>query len=105
MNEIKIAPKIEKVSDNEIYLLSPEGYRTERICGKVRDGIPDEYPCVNKAGQGTTHSGVGLCSEHDTSMLPKSKPKNTYELLIDKDDKRTVLDYLAITSSSAQKKP
>ena len=100
MNEIKLAPRVEKISDDEVYLLSPENIRTERICGKIREGIPGEYPCVTKAGHGTTHSGVGLCSEHDTTSLAKAKPRNPYELLIDKDNKRSILDYIAITNSS-----
>ena len=100
MNEIKIPPRIERISDQEVYLMSPDGIRTQRICGKIRDGISAEYPCVNKAGEGTSHFGVGYCSEHDTTLMPKAKTRNTYEVLIDKENKRSIIDYISIVSAS-----
>lgn len=92
-------PKIEKVSEDEIYLLDHEGNRTKRICGSKREGIPEEFPCVENAGKGTSHQGVGRCKLHDKSVQKSSKQKNTYEIILKDKNPSTLLDYLAAVSS------
>ena len=92
------ALKIEKVSDTEVWLLDKEGKRLERICGKTRPGIPDEFPCTEPAGKGTKHEGEGYCELHDIDLQLVSKPRNTYEILIDPERKKSVLDYLALSA-------
>ena len=96
------APKIERVSDQEVWLLGDNGAETRirRICGKIRVGMPDEFPCIEDAGKGTKHEDSGYCDIHDVEVQLVSKSRNTYEVLIDTDRKRSLLDYLATTSQS-----
>jgi hypothetical protein len=91
-------PKIEKVSDTEVWLLNEDGTRTRRICGKVRNGIPEEYPCTEDAGKGTKHEGAGYCQEHDITIEISQKVRNTYSAIIDLDKKRSIMDYLSRSS-------
>ena len=93
-------PRIERVTDHEVYLLAEDGIRTKRICGKVRENIPEEFPCVRNAGEGTSHFNIGFCKEHDTGIELKPKSKNTYEILITPENKSKFLDYLVTVSSS-----
>ena len=100
MSQHEDAPKIERVSDQEVWLLDVEGKRERRICGKIRVAIPDEFPCTEDAGKDTKHEGSGYCEVHDVkiSLVPKSQ--NTYEMLINPDRKRSLVDYIVDTSQS-----
>ena len=75
-------PNIEFVSLIEIYRLTEEGKRERRVCGMPRnyrlptfvpEGIAnphgvvnprDEYRCMQFAGHGTNHNGLGCCQRH-----------------------------------------
>jgi len=94
-----MALNTEKVSDDEIYLLTGEGHRGKRICGYIRPGIPDTYPCTNDPGKGTTHLGVGYCAEHNGRFELTPKPKNTYELIVKRKEKKNVLDYIVASNN------
>ena len=94
------APKIERVSDKEVWLLNEKDQRVRRICGKIRVGIPDEFPCVEDAGKGTNHKGSGYCETHDIEIQLIPKTRNTYEMLVDPERKRSIMDYLAHTSQA-----
>lgn len=91
-------PKIKVISHDEVYLLDNEDNVIKRICGAKREGIPEEFPCTNNAGEGTKHEGAGRCLIHDKA-LSKHQERNTYTILIDKDKPRTILDYLTLSTS------
>jgi len=91
-------PKIERISDVEVWLLNDDNDRIRRICGKVRQGIPAEFPCLEDAGKGTEHEGAGYCDIHDISVQIVDKVRNTYSSIIDLDKKRSVMDYLVRSS-------
>jgi len=92
-------PKIERITEDEIYLLSPDDIRTKRICGAKREGIPEEYPCLEPAGAGTTHKGVGKCVKHDKALQKSLKKVNTYEIIINDKEPKNLLDYLTAVST------
>ena len=94
------APKIERVSDQEVWLLDDKDQRVRRICGKIRVGVPEEFPCTEDAGKGTSHLGSGYCETHDISIQLTPKTRNTYEMLIDQNKQKSILDYLARTSQA-----
>ena len=100
MQQHEIAPSIERVSDIEVWLLDEEGIRSKRICGKIRVGIPEEFPCIEDAGKETEHEGAGYCDTHDVEIVLTPKTRNTYEALVDPNSQRSVMDYLARTSQS-----
>jgi len=99
--EINVSkPNVRIVSHDEIYLLDPEGKEIKRICGETREGIPDSYPCMEEAGLGTKHLGVGRCYMHDNKALVSSNKENTYSTFIKvEDDNRTFKDLLNLTDS------
>ena len=94
------APNIERVSDQEVWLLDDENNRVRRICGKVRKGVPDEFPCTEDAGKGTAHEGEGYCEVHDVEIVMSPKTRNTYEMLVDKERKKSFMDYIVGAASS-----
>ena len=59
-------PRIKKINPHEIYLLDDNNRSIKRICGKQRPNMPKGWVCLQPAGQGTDHPGVGYCSSHDT---------------------------------------
>lgn len=65
LEKYPVPPRIEVVDKYEVYLLDSKGNRVKRICGKKRRGYPDGYVCLNYAGMGTIHKGIGYCSNHD----------------------------------------
>ena len=92
-------PNIERVSDQEVWLLDEEDQRIRRICGKIRPGMPDEFPCEEDAGKDTAHENSGYCLVHDVSIDLIPKGRNTYERLINIEEKRTLLDFIVNTST------
>lgn len=59
-------PRVERVSSLEIYLLDPSTEkRVKRICGVQKKDMPEGYVCLNDAGKGTDHKGIGYCEIHD----------------------------------------
>lgn len=100
MSQHENAPKIERVSDQEVWLLDENEKRSERICGKIRAGVPEEFPCTEPAGKDTKHEGAGYCELHDLEIKLTPKSRNTYELLVDPERQRSVMDYIARISQS-----
>ncbi len=100
MKQHENPPNIERVSDTEVWLLDEEGTRNRRICGKIRTGIPETFPCTEDAGKGTKHEGAGYCETHDIEIQLTPKSQNTYQALIDPERQSTLLDYLNRTSQS-----
>ena len=93
------APNIERVSDQEVWLLDEEDKRIRRVCGKIRAGMPDEFPCTDAAGKDTAHENSGYCSIHDVVIDLIPKGRNTYERLINIEEKRTLLDFIVNIST------
>ena len=60
----KAPPKIERLSEIEVYMLK-NGNREQRICGAKREELPEEYACMTPAGFNTGHVGIGYCVAHD----------------------------------------
>lgn len=88
---------IDKVTDDEVYLIKEDGNK-QRICGAKRSGIDEKFPCISPAGKGTSHEGIGKCKLHDTSVTANKKSKNTYEIIVDPQKKKTLLDHLVDVS-------
>ena len=60
--------KTEFITDDEIYLLTEENKRKRRICGRKVYGLPHPlFLCLNTAGSGTQHLGIGACQHHEFS--------------------------------------
>ena len=100
MKQHENPPAIERVSDTEVWLQDGEGKRLRRVCGKIRVGVPEEFPCTEDAGKGTQHEGAGFCETHDVEIKLTPKSQNTYQALIDPERQSTLIDYLNRTSQS-----
>jgi len=53
---------VEKVSQDEIYMLREDLSRDRQICGYAKKGSGD--PCMNLPGRYTDHPGFGYCKYH-----------------------------------------
>ncbi|NHJ46158.1 MAG: hypothetical protein FK733_00085 [Asgard group archaeon] len=65
----RVPPKVERITEFEVYLLDEQNQRIKRICGHKRNAVPNEFPCLVDAGYGTEHSGVGFCLKHDSTGM------------------------------------
>jgi len=68
-------PQIDRVSEDEVYLVDDKGRRVKRICGYR---LPAGGVCRRTAGFGTIHLGVGLCKEHEAAakQFPSVRDRN-----------------------------
>lgn len=92
-------PNIEVISHDEIYLLDQNNNRTKRICGAKREGISEDFPCMEVAGLDTSHPGIGRCYLHD-HQISMVKKTSTYRQMIDVDGKdKNLIDFLSLADT------
>ncbi len=94
----KYVENVTVVSPIEIYWTTTDGSKPRRVCGAIK---LDGKRCLDFAGTGTDHKGIGFCSLHEKNYI---KCKKNWLALVSESAKTTTLGALIDASQDQEVK-